>query len=189
MMQDADPVRSAPSGMTDGQRVVPSRAVSQESFYPLQLMSLARRRMGTEENKALVRRLFQAIDEACKEGNADILDEFLAPDFVEHNPFPGIPPTREGWKQAFKMFVDGAPGYHVVEDLLAEGDKVAGRITAYGTHEGDLFGIPRTGKQIRVAGMAIWRIKRGRIVEHWHETDQLGLMQQLSGIPRPEDRA
>ena len=145
--------------------------------------------MGTEENKALVRRFFQAIDEACKEGNADILDEFLAPDFVEHNPFPGIPPTREGWKQAFKMFVDGAPGYHVVEDLVAEGDKVAGRITAYGTHEGDLFGIPRTGKQIRVAGMAIWRIKRGRIVEHWHETDQLGLMQQLGGIPRPEDRA
>jgi len=88
--------------------------------------------MGTEENKALVRRFFRAIDEACKEGNADILDEFLAPDFVEHNPFPGIPPTREGWKQAFKMFVDGAPGYHVVEDLVAERDKVAGRITRTG---------------------------------------------------------
>ncbi|GBD16891.1 Aklanonic acid methyl ester cyclase DauD [bacterium HR26] len=139
--------------------------------------------MSAEENKALIRRFFEAIDHACKAGNADILDEFLAPDFVEHNPFPGIPPTRDGWKQAFMSFVAGAPGYHIVEDLIAEGDKVAGRITAYGKHEGDLFGIPATGKEIRMTGMAIWRIADGKIVEHWHETDQLGLLQQLGVIP------
>lgn len=88
-------------------------------------------------------------------------------------------------------FVAGAPGYHIVEDLIAEGDKVAGRITAYGKHEGDLFGIPATGKEIWVTGMAIWRIADGKIVEHWHETDQLGLLQQL-GVSRhwisPNDR-
>ncbi len=139
--------------------------------------------MSAEENKALIRRFFEAIDHACGAGNADILDEFLAPDFVEHNPFPGIPPTREGWKQAFMSFVAGAPGYHIVEDLIAEGDKVAGRITAYGKHDGDLFGIPATGKEIRMTGMAIWRIADGKIVEHWHETDQLGLLQQLGVIP------
>ncbi len=141
--------------------------------------------MGAEENKTLVCRYFAAIDEACRAGNADVVDDFLAPDFVEHNPFPGIPPTREGWKQAFREFVRGAPGHHVVEDLVAEGDKVAGRITAYGRHEGDLFGIPATGKEIRVTGIAFWRIRDGRIVEHWHETDQLGLMQQLGVIPPP----
>lgn len=139
--------------------------------------------MGTEENKALIRRYFQAIDEGCQAGNADIIDQFLAPDFVEHNPFPGIPPTREGWKQTFEGFVKGAPGYHVIEDLVAEGDKIVGRITAYGKHEGELFGIPATGKEIRVTGIAIWRIRDGQIVEHWHETDQMGLMHQLGVVP------
>ena len=143
--------------------------------------------MRAEVNKALVRRYFEAIDEACKAGNADVIDEFLAPDFVEHNPFPGIPPTREGWKQAFMAFVEGAPGYHVIDDLVAEGDKVVGRITAYGKHEGELFGIPRTGREIRVRGIAIWRISDGKIVEHWHETDQMGLMQQLGVVPQPGD--
>lgn len=139
--------------------------------------------MSADENKALIRRYFEAIDVACESGNADIIDEFLAPDFVEHNPFPGIPPTREGWKEAFMAFVVGAPGYHVIDDLIAEEDQVVGRITAYGTHTGELFGIPATGKEIRVGGIAIWRIREGKILEHWHETDQLGLMVQLGGSP------
>jgi predicted ester cyclase len=142
--------------------------------------------MSPEDNKELIRRYFAAIDEGCEEERVDLIDEFLAPDFVEHNPFPGMPPTREGWKQAFKMFVAGAPGHHIIEDLVAEGDKVVGRITAYGTHVGDLFGIPATGKDIRVSGIAIWRIREGRIIEHWHETDALGLMQQVGVVPPPE---
>ena len=141
--------------------------------------------MSAEENKALIRRFFAAIDAACAAGNADILDEFLAPDFVERNPFPGMAPTREGWKQVFLGFVAGAPGHHVVEVLVAEGDKVVGRITAHGTHVGELFGVPATGKPIRVTGIAIWRIRDGKIVEHWHETDGLGLMQQLGVLPAP----
>jgi steroid delta-isomerase-like uncharacterized protein len=141
--------------------------------------------MSADENKALVRRYFEAIDEACQAGNADIVDQFLAPDFVEHNPFPGVPPTREGWKIAFQQFVQGAPGYHVVEDLIAEEDKVVGRITACGKHQGELFGIPATGKDIQVVGIAIWRIRDGQIVEHWHQTDQMGLMVQLGVVPPP----
>ena len=144
--------------------------------------------MSAEENKELVRRYFQAIDEGCEAGNAEIVDDFLAPDFVEHNPFPGIPPTRDGWKQAFMAFVNGAPGYHIVDDLVAEGDKVVGRITAYGKHTGELFGIPETGRDIRVSGIAIWRIQDGKIVEHWHETDQMGLMQQLGVVPAAGER-
>lgn len=139
--------------------------------------------MAAEENKTLIRRYFAAIDAACQSGNADIIDEFLAPEFVEHNPFPGIPPTRDGWKQAFLIFDAATPGYHVVEDLVAEGDKVAGRITAYGTHKGELFGIPPTGKQVRLTAIGIWRIADGKIVEHWYEADNVGLLRQLGVMP------
>ena len=62
---------------------------------------------------------------------------------------------------------------------------MTGRIIAYGTHEGELFSIPRTGQQIRGGGIAVWRIADGKIVEHWHETDQLGLTQQLGVVPTP----
>ena len=64
--------------------------------------------MSTEDNKVLIKRYFAAIDEACTRGYADLVDEFLAPDFVEHNPFPGLPPTRDHWNQAFRAFVAGA---------------------------------------------------------------------------------
>ncbi len=141
--------------------------------------------MTAKDNKALIRRYFEAIDAACKAGNADILDEFLAPDFITHNPPPGMVPTREGAKQMFMAFVAGAPGYHVVEDLIADGDKVVGRITATGTHEGELLGIPRTGRQIRMTGITIWRIANGKIVERWSEMDMLGVMQQIGAVPTP----
>jgi steroid delta-isomerase-like uncharacterized protein len=141
--------------------------------------------MSAEENKALIRRYFEAIDAACITGNANILDEFLAPDFVTHTPFPGVAPNREGMKQVFMAFVASAPGSHVVEDLIAEGDKVVGRITANGTHEGQLLGIPRTGKKIRMTGTTIWRIADGKIVEHWSEIDVAGLLQQLGALPIP----
>ena len=141
--------------------------------------------MSIEQNKALIRDYFRAIDAACPRGDADVVDQFLASDFVEHDPLPGIPPTREGWKQAFRAFVAGAPGYHVVEDLIAEGDRVVGKVTAYGKHTGELFGISATGRDIRVTGIAIWRIRDGKIVEHWHQTDQFGLMLQLGVISPP----
>jgi steroid delta-isomerase-like uncharacterized protein len=140
--------------------------------------------VSSAENKQLIRRFFAAIDEGCRAGNADMLDEFLAPDFVEHNPFPGVEPTRDGWKRTFENFVAGAPGRHVVEELVAEDDLVTGRITAYGTHVGELFGIPATGRDFSVTGIAMWRLRDGKIVEHWHQTDQVGLMQQL-GAPPP----
>jgi predicted ester cyclase len=138
--------------------------------------------LSLEENKALIRRYFEAIDAACASGNADVLDEFVAPDFVTHNPFPGMAPGIEGAKRLFLMFVAAAPGRHVVEDLIADGDKVVGRITAYGTHEGELLGIARTGKPMRMTGITVWRIANGKIMEHWSEMDTLGLLQQLGAF-------
>ena len=95
-----------------------------------------------EANKEIIRKYFKAIDEEGKTANAEILNEFLSEDFIEHNPPPGIPPTRDSWKQLFKMFAEATPGYHVIDDLIAEDDKVVAHITTYGKHVGTVFGIP-----------------------------------------------
>jgi len=62
---------------------------------------------------------------------------------------------------------------------------VAGKVTGYGTHEGELLGIPRTGKKIQMSGIVIWRIRNGKIIEHWGQNDTLGLLQQLGALPPP----
>ena len=137
--------------------------------------------MSAKENEALIRRYFEAIDRP--DATPDILDEFLDPDIVTHNPPPGVTPNLEGLKKQFVVFQKSTPGYHTVDDLIAEGDKVAARITGYGTHEGELFGIPRTGKEIRLSGIVVWRIKRGKIVEHWAQNDTLDLLHQVGALP------
>jgi len=137
--------------------------------------------LSAKENKALIRRYFEAIDQPNASPN--LLDEYVDPHIVVHDPPPGFPTDLEGLKKQFTMFQTSTPGYHTVDVLIAEGDKVAGRITGYGTHEGDLLGIPRTGKKIRMSGMVIWRIKRGKIVEAWGVNDTLSLLQQLGVLP------
>ena len=142
----------------------------------------------TEDNKALVQRYFEEVDAAAQDGRgASVLDEFVAPDFVDHSPSPGFTPDLEGLKQAYDHFLAASPdGYHIVEDMIAEEDKVMTRVSAYGTQTGELFGIPPTGKQMRMTGIAVHRIANGKIVEHWSELDNLGLMQQLGVVPTPE---
>ena len=138
-----------------------------------------------EANKEIIRKYFKAIDEEGKRGNAEILNEFLAEDFIEHDPAPGIPPTRDGWKQLFKMFAEATPGYHVIDDLIAENDKVVAHITAYGKHIGTIFGIPATNKEFSMKGIVIWRLKKGMITEHWAQNDMVGMMIQLGVMPSP----
>jgi len=140
-----------------------------------------------EANKEIIRNYFKIIDEAGKTGNASIIDDFLSEDFVEHNPFPGISANREGWKQAFKMFAEATPGYHVIDDLIAEDDKVAAHITAYGKHVGTIFGIPATNKEFSMKGIIIWRLRDGKIVEHWLQTDMVRMMIQLGAMPPPQN--
>ena len=137
-----------------------------------------------EANKEIIRKYFKAIDEEGKTANAEILNEFLSEDFIEHDPAPGIPPTRDGWKQLFKMFAEATPGYHVINDLIAEDDRVAAHITAYGKHVGTIFGIPATNKEFSMKGIVIWRLKNGKITEHWAQNDMVGMMIQL-GVMQP----
>ena len=72
-----------------------------------------------------------------------------------------------------------------VEDMIAEGDKVVDRVIVRGTHEGELMGIPATGKQVEVVEMHISRIADGKIVERWGQWDAMGMMQQIGAVPEP----
>jgi predicted ester cyclase len=144
-------------------------------------VSRKEQRMSTEENKALVRRFYEEIDK----GNLAAMDELVAEDYLDHSPppFPS-PPGREGLKAAFRMFWDATPGRHVIEDQVAEGDKVVTRLTASGSHEGDLPGIPRTGNHMEMTATVIHRIAGGRLVEKWADKDVLRMLQQLEVLPR-----
>jgi len=137
--------------------------------------------LSVKENKALIRRYFEVMDRP--KVTADMLDEFVDPNIIMHDVPPGFPTDMNGLKKQFLMFQTSTPGDHTVDVLLAEGDMVAGKVTGYGTHEGELLGIPRTGKKIQMTGIVIWRIKNGKIVEHWGQNDTLGLLQQLGVLP------
>ena len=139
-----------------------------------------------EANKEIIRKYFKAIDEEGKTANAEILNEFLSEDFIEHNPPPGIPANRDGWKQLFKMFSEATPGYHVIDDLIAENDKVVAHVTAFCKHVGTIFGIPATNKDFSMEGISIWRLKDGMIIEHWVQSDVLGMMMQLGAMQPPQ---
>ena len=141
--------------------------------------------MSVEENKALVRRFYEEIDR----GNLEAMDELVAEDYVDHSPppFPGLGSGRAGLKRAFEIFWEATPGYHQIEDQIAEGDKVVTRLTAHGTHEGDLPGIPRTDSKLEMTATVIHRIADGKLVEKWSDKDVLGFLQQLGVIPVPEE--
>jgi len=147
----------------------------------MHVRSMRGEKLSAKENKALILRYFEAIDRPNV--TADMVDEFIDPEIVVHDQPPGFPTDLPGLKKQFNMFQTSTPGYHTVDVLLAEGDKVAARITGYGTHEGELLGIPRTGKKIQMSGIVIWRIREGKIVEVWAQNDTLGLLQQLGVLP------
>jgi steroid delta-isomerase-like uncharacterized protein len=140
--------------------------------------------MSAEESKAIVRKFWSVWDE----GNIDLVDELLAPDYVNHNPAaPDLPTGPDGVKGVVAMFRSGMPDLSVlVEDMMAEGDKVATRYTLEGTHEGKLFGVPPTGQQLSIKSISVERVSDGKIREHWRITDSLDMMQQLGVVPMPE---
>ncbi len=134
--------------------------------------------MSAEHNAELVRGLHQAL---LAERDVDVLDRFFAEGFVSHNNPPGFPPGVEGVKQFFAMFRDAFPDAAVtIDELVADGDRVAVATTLTGTHEGELMGMAPTGRTVSVTGIDIVRIEGSAIVEHRGLTDIVGLMRQLS---------
>lgn len=139
--------------------------------------------MSLEENKELVRRYMEAIDENAT-SDWSILDDYVAEDFVAHNPaIPGVSLDREGMKQAAEIFRVATPGRHEIGMQVAEGDLVVSQITGRGVHAGELLGIPATNAEVETEGIAIHRIRDGKIVEYWSVTDIARVLQQVGVLP------
>ena len=132
--------------------------------------------MSLEENKALIRRFLRA----QANGNLAALEEMMAPDFVDRSVLPGQGHTREDYIQG--VAEDRAAfseGRLIIEDQVAEGDKVMTRITILGTHDrGEFAGIAPTGIQLETTGITIDRIVDGKIVEEWSESGGMHEMTQ-----------
>ena len=139
----------------------------------------------SEENKALIRRYFDAID-ANDSSDWSLIDEFVAEDFVAHNPpAPGVSLDRNGLKQAAEIFRVATPGSHEIPLQVAEGDLVVSRVVGRGVHAGELMGIPATDKQVETDGMVIHRVRDGKIVEYWSVVDIAHILQQIGVLPGP----
>jgi steroid delta-isomerase-like uncharacterized protein len=134
--------------------------------------------MSLEENKAVVRRMFEAIN---KQSLAS-LDKLMAPDFVLHMRTQ----QTQGWevnRQVVEDEIKAFPDLHVaIEDITAEGDKVCVRLQETATHAGEYHGLAPTGNKLSYTVAAIWRIVEGKIVEGWIIYDQMDFLKQLGVI-------
>ena len=140
--------------------------------------------MSTEANKALVRRWFEETDK----GNLAIIDELCAPDYIDHSPpLPGMGEGSDAVRKANESLAAAFPDtVHLIEDQIAEGDKVVTRLRGRATFLGEILGIPPNGKVVEITGISIHRIADGKLVEHWANADLLSFMQQLGAIPSLE---
>ena len=141
--------------------------------------------MSARENKEVVRRYVQAIDDNHS-SDWSVLDDFIAEDFVAHNPaVPGVSLDREGMKQAAEIFRLATPGRHEITFQVAEDDLVVSHVVGRGVHAGELLGTPATNKPVETEGIAVHRIRGGKIVEYWSVTDVARVLQQVGALPGP----
>lgn len=135
-----------------------------------------------QQNKTIVRRF---VEEFQNGGNESAAEELLAADFVDHSPFPGVSPDREGVKRLFAALRQAFPDLRAkIHDQLAEKDRVATRKTFRGTHRGEFLGIAPTGRSVSFDVIDVVRIADGRIAEQWNVVDLMGLLQQIGPQPR-----
>jgi steroid delta-isomerase-like uncharacterized protein len=135
----------------------------------------------SDEMRSTARRFFQ---EVVSQGRLDVIPELVAEDFVEHETMPGAPEGREAVSWFVAAFRSGVPDLRAeVDDLIVEGDKLVARSTWSGTQQGELFGMPATGKRFTMDVIDIVRFDGGKAVEHWGVTDVAGMMQQVGLAP------
>jgi steroid delta-isomerase-like uncharacterized protein len=138
--------------------------------------------MSAEGNKAIVRRF---VEEVQNGGNLAVVDEVAAPGYINRTAPTGVAADREGLKQLTAMFRGAFPdGLMTIDDMVADEQRVATRKTFRGTHQGELMGIPPTGKAVAIRLMDFVRLVDGKVVESWNAADDLGLLQQL-GVLAP----
>ena len=138
--------------------------------------------MSLEDNKAVLRRLY---DEVSNAKNLDVLGEIIAEDSVDHDAFPGMPTTGpDAYEAVFGASHRAFSDFHMmVHDMVAEGDKVAIRMTISGTHDGEFMGMPPTGKKISIGAVELFEVKDGKITGRWGTPDRATLMEQLGLAP------
>lgn len=136
--------------------------------------------MQGDMSEALVSRF---ITDVFEQGRTDVVDQLVTPDFVSH-PLPGAGP--DVMKQAISRVSTGLSDARFdIQDIVAEGDRVAVRLTSTATQTGDFMGMPPTGRRYTIEEIHIFRISDGRIAEHWHQGDMLGMLRQLGLMPEP----
>lgn len=136
--------------------------------------------MSADTNKEIVRRL----GVEPWEGNFGVIDEVVAADYVGHDPAQPELHGPDAIREFITAYLTGFPdGRITIDEQLAEGDLVATRWTGRGTQQGELMGIPPTGKQVTVSGITISRVEGGKVVEEWSNWDTLGMLQQLGVVP------
>lgn len=136
-----------------------------------------------ERNKDIARRFYE---EVLNERNLDLIEDLVRHDYVEHDPLPGQGSGIEGVKERSAMILDADDPHFTIEDMIAEGDRVAVRWTNSGTNVGELLGMPATGRPFRMQGVDIYRMLDGKLAEHWHVIDMLARLQQLGLLPDPQ---
>ena len=140
--------------------------------------------MTTDQNRAIVRRYY---DEVLNGRTVAVLDEIAVADYIENDPFPGMGNGREQLKlRAGALLSAFSPCTFKIEDIVAEGDRVAVRWRSRGTQSGEFIGIPPTNRSYEIAGIDFHRMADGRMAEHWHVVDQLSQLQQLGLLPSPQ---
>jgi len=140
----------------------------------------------SDANKQTARRI---IEEGFSQGRFELADEAIGADAVDHDPQNPFPDERgpESFKRSASMYREAFPDLKLeVEEQVAEGDLVVSRWSSSGTNEGEMMGMPATGKHASVSGISIDRFQDGKIVETWTNWDTLGLMQQLGVVPQPQ---
>ncbi|WP_458186869.1 ester cyclase [Haladaptatus sp. NG-WS-4] len=138
-----------------------------------------------EEKKRLARHI---PEDVATERNFDLVEEVCAEDCIEHGAFGERTEGRDANLERLRNLLDAFPDFEAtVEDIVAEDDEVAMRVTLRGTHEGEFMGIEPTGNSFEVQNMVFTRIEDGKIVERWTQPDTLGMFQQLGIAESPMD--
>jgi steroid delta-isomerase-like uncharacterized protein len=133
----------------------------------------------SEENKAVIRHLFDVLNAKDMAAFADA----LADNMVEHEELPGLQPNKQGVVQFFNGMHAAFDGLRAnIDDISSEGDRVVVRATMSGTHKGEFMGIPATGKQLSVPFADFFRLSGGKVAEHWGVMDSGALMMQLGAL-------
>jgi steroid delta-isomerase-like uncharacterized protein len=139
--------------------------------------------MSTTAAHALVARFYDGV---LNERRLEVIEEIAVENYVENDPLPGQGEGREGLRDRVLMLTSALEPVFTVEDVIAEGDRVAVRWRQHGRQVKPFLGLPASNKSFEISGIDIYRVAGGRLAEHWHVVDQFAMLIQLGFLPAPE---